>query len=54
MFEVCPCYMCCGANVLNCVILVSWADMIAVAGSEAVSMCGGPTIPVVLGRLDSM
>ncbi|KAJ0262891.1 putative L-ascorbate peroxidase 6 [Hirschfeldia incana] len=32
---------------------VSWADMIAVAGSEAVSMCGGPTIPVVLGRLDS-
>ncbi|KAG2244476.1 hypothetical protein Bca52824_093701 [Brassica carinata] len=33
---------------------VSWADMIAVAGSEAVSMCGGPTIPVVLGRLDSM
>ncbi|KAL0739324.1 hypothetical protein Bca4012_015534 [Brassica carinata] len=34
--------------------LLSWADMIAVAGSEAVSMCGGPTIPVVLGRLDSM
>ncbi|CAF2031382.1 hypothetical protein Bca4012_080779 [Brassica carinata] len=33
---------------------VSWADMIAVGGSEAVSMCGGPTIPVVLGRLDSM
>ncbi|CAH8360718.1 unnamed protein product [Eruca vesicaria subsp. sativa] len=33
---------------------VSWADMIAVAGSEAVSMCGGPTIPVVIGRLDSM
>ncbi|KAF8080097.1 hypothetical protein N665_0976s0019 [Sinapis alba] len=33
---------------------VTWADMIAVAGSEAVSMCGGPTIPVVLGRLDSM
>ncbi|KFK29840.1 hypothetical protein AALP_AA7G185600 [Arabis alpina] len=32
---------------------VSWADMIAVAGSEAVSICGGPTIPVVLGRLDS-
>ncbi|KAF3598014.1 hypothetical protein DY000_02027759 [Brassica cretica] len=28
--------------------------MIAVGGSEAVSMCGGPTIPVVLGRLDSM
>ncbi|KAL3745438.1 hypothetical protein ACJRO7_014526 [Eucalyptus globulus] len=33
---------------------VSWADMIAVAGAEAVSVCGGPTIPVVLGRLDSM
>ncbi|CAN8273244.1 unnamed protein product [Cochlearia groenlandica] len=33
---------------------VSWADMIAFAGSEAVSMCGGPIIPVVLGRLDSM
>lgn len=32
---------------------VSWADMIAVAGAEAVSICGGPTIPVVLGRLDS-
>ncbi|GMY29299.1 putative L-ascorbate peroxidase 6 [Fagus crenata] len=33
---------------------VSWADMIAVAGAEAVSLCGGPTIPVPLGRLDSM
>ncbi|XP_010432737.1 PREDICTED: putative L-ascorbate peroxidase 6 [Camelina sativa] len=32
---------------------VSWADMISVAGSEAVSICGGPTIPVLLGRLDS-
>lgn len=32
---------------------MSWADMISVAGSEAVSICGGPTIPVVLGRLDS-
>ncbi|XP_021671005.2 putative L-ascorbate peroxidase 6 isoform X1 [Hevea brasiliensis] len=32
---------------------VSWADMIAVAGAEAVSVCGGPTIPVILGRLDS-
>lgn len=32
---------------------VSWADMIAVAGAEAVSICGGPTIPIVLGRLDS-
>jgi len=35
-------------------LLVSWADMIAVAGAEAVSLCGGPTIPVPLGRLDSM
>ncbi|KAK7821925.1 kinesin-like protein kin-14e [Quercus suber] len=33
---------------------VSWADMIAVAGAEAVSLCGGPTIPVPLGRLDSI
>ncbi|KAJ4794683.1 ascorbate peroxidase 6 [Rhynchospora pubera] len=32
---------------------VSWADLIAVAGAEAVSLCGGPTIPVRLGRLDS-
>ncbi|OVA06513.1 heme peroxidase [Macleaya cordata] len=33
---------------------VSWADMIAVVGAEAVSICGGPLIPVQLGRLDSM
>ncbi|KAL6208399.1 hypothetical protein ACLB2K_019349 [Fragaria x ananassa] len=32
---------------------VSWADMIAMAGAEAVSVCGGPTIRVALGRLDS-
>ncbi|XP_050215767.1 putative L-ascorbate peroxidase 6 [Mercurialis annua] len=32
---------------------VSWADMIVVAGAEAVSICGGPTIPILLGRLDS-
>ncbi|XP_010250135.1 PREDICTED: putative L-ascorbate peroxidase 6 isoform X2 [Nelumbo nucifera] len=33
---------------------VSWADMIAVSGAEAVSVCGGPIIPVQLGRMDSM
>ncbi|XP_059658152.1 putative L-ascorbate peroxidase 6 isoform X2 [Cornus florida] len=33
---------------------VSWADMIAVAGAEAVSLCGGPKIPVRFGRVDSM
>nr|XP_043631231.1 putative L-ascorbate peroxidase 6 isoform X2 [Erigeron canadensis] len=33
---------------------VSMSDMIAVAGAEAVSFCGGPVIPIELGRLDSM
>ncbi|EFJ32049.1 hypothetical protein SELMODRAFT_169019 [Selaginella moellendorffii] len=32
---------------------MSWADLIAVAGSEAIVICGGPFIPVKLGRLDS-
>ena len=32
---------------------MSWADLIAVAGAEAVALCGGPEIPVRLGRLDS-
>ncbi|KAL2622123.1 hypothetical protein R1flu_002328 [Riccia fluitans] len=34
-------------------IQVSWADLIAVAGAEALSICGGPKIDVKLGRLDS-
>ncbi|KAJ8432068.1 hypothetical protein Cgig2_030504 [Carnegiea gigantea] len=33
---------------------VSWADIIAVAGAEAVSICGGPEIPIRLGRVDSL
>ncbi|KAG9455765.1 hypothetical protein H6P81_000273 [Aristolochia fimbriata] len=33
---------------------VSWADMIAMAGAQAVFVCGGPFIPVRLGRKDSM
>ncbi|KAL6212066.1 hypothetical protein ACLB2K_017288 [Fragaria x ananassa] len=40
-------------NEVDAVQPVSWADMIAVAGAEAVSVCGGPTIRVALGRLDS-
>jgi L-ascorbate peroxidase len=41
------------SNFLLFVLTVSWADLIAVAGAEAVALCGGPEIPVRLGRLDS-
>lgn len=41
------------SNLLLFVLTVSWADLIAVAGAEAVALCGGPEIPVRLGRLDS-
>ncbi|KAF4380721.1 hypothetical protein F8388_017075 [Cannabis sativa] len=40
-------------SVVEAIKPVSWADLIAVAGAEAVSLCGGPTIPVALGRVDS-
>src|SRR5215472_363323 len=33
---------------------LSWADLVAVAGAVAVEMCGGPTIPVGLGRVDAL
>ncbi|KAH9533869.1 hypothetical protein CY35_18G075100 [Sphagnum magellanicum] len=39
---------------LDPVISVSWADLIAVAGAEAVAECDGPRIPVRLGRHDSV
>src|SRR5438132_6550893 len=32
---------------------LSWADLIAVGGAAAVQKCGGPVIPVGLGRTDS-
>ncbi|GMH10842.1 hypothetical protein Nepgr_012683 [Nepenthes gracilis] len=41
-------------NVVDARESVSWADMIALGGAEAVSICGGPNIQIQLGRLDSM
>ncbi|XP_059063378.1 putative L-ascorbate peroxidase 6 isoform X4 [Cryptomeria japonica] len=38
--------------VLDLAMQVSWADLIALAGAEAVALCGGPDIPVRLGRQD--
>ncbi|XP_011649827.1 putative L-ascorbate peroxidase 6 isoform X2 [Cucumis sativus] len=40
-------------STLDLIRPVSWADVIVVAGAEAVSICGGPSIAVDLGRLDS-
>ncbi|KAK8935052.1 putative L-ascorbate peroxidase 6 [Platanthera zijinensis] len=37
---------------VNKIHQVSWADLIAVAGAEAVVLCGGPSIPVKIGRVD--
>lgn len=31
---------------------ISWADLIQMAGSQAVTSCGGPRIPLRYGRLD--
>eukprot|EP00250_Pteridium_aquilinum_P018008 c23893_g1_i1 orf=67-765(+) len=39
---------------LDMSVQVSWADLIAVAGAEAVAICGGPKIPIKLGRLDTV
>lgn len=32
---------------------VSLADLVALAGSRAVSVCGGPVIPMTVGRVDA-
>jgi L-ascorbate peroxidase len=32
---------------------VSWADLVAVGGAAAVRKCGGPVIPIGLGRTDA-
>lgn len=39
--------------ILDMTMQVSWADLIALAGAEAVALCGGPNIHVRIGRQDT-
>jgi L-ascorbate peroxidase len=39
--------------VLDLIMQVSWADLIALAGVEALALCGGPIILIKLGRQDT-
>lgn len=38
---------------LDLIMQVSWADLIALAGVEALALCGGPNISIKLGRQDT-
>lgn len=38
--------------VLDLIMQVSWSDLIALAGTEALALCGGPIILIKLGRQD--